>query len=87
MQEEDLERIHRPFFVWLACQKGISEGESRRGTDVRRIQDVQKGRSDRHAIFSGGLFLFLFPKKRKEEKVNPPIFFLFLVDLAEANPY
>lgn len=54
---------------------GVSEGHFRRRVkegDDRRIQDVQKGRSDRHAIFSGCLFLFLFAKKKggKSESSN-----------------
>ena len=74
MQEEDLERIHRPFFVWLACQKGISEGESRRGTFGGSKTCKKEGATDTPS--SQGASSFFCSQKRKEEKVNPPIFFV-----------
>ncbi len=74
MQEEDLERIHRPFLVWLACQKGISEGESRRETIGGSKTCKKEGATDTPS--SQGASSFFCSQKRKEEKVNPPIFFV-----------
>ncbi len=67
MQEEDLERIHRPFFVWLACQKGISRGESRRGTIGGSKTCKKEGATDTPSS-QGASSFFLFAKKKKGGK-------------------